>query len=926
MKQNILDDLKFRFETLQKSADEFSVKERLSSAQAIRDEITNDQELTNLCNSNLEMARERTELLSSIKLFIDKVIKDTSVDMPFYAAVNEEVKDFVKAKNDLLKLVDSELDSSLDEDTKKYLTAMPEWNTHLETLKAVKRDCSEGRFTIMLMGEYQSGKTTTIEALCDGHHIGKIGDGNATTAIPMSISYSNSGDSYVNITWKTNDELKSIISHLGGYIEGFRIEEIDNPESRRAWMEKIDSLREAREVQAENIRLLAIMSITLKYYGTKEIEECKTKEYSISDIPQLSSFPVNFDSRWSDRGASGFSINEVLFAFINKIVCCIPSSTLQELNCEVFDCPGLFHDQYDTNVTVQLMAQVNTIVFILPYHKKMGDSVIGALQKIKKDYSDVRRKLFIVQNVSRQLDNAFVDANISKVKEIFGDDIDVLCYDANLAYLGKIDRLIAGNLLTEDDRINFCKPVEVYNPINKSKTERIFKDVDEAMQYKLQGYIDIDKNDIITESGFKDLISSIRLFINNNKAYSLIFSDGINKMHNELFFLKSEIRRRHIEPYMLNTKDIKEKYDNRRSGITSFMEYAQEQFNAIFKNDEDQSLSKILTNAIHKKLFTEGFYEDVAKSIATIMYENKFELAKKAIGSKGAGLINKLSDKFKLSDKLNSAVKFDEDALNKYITPLVKNMISDKVKNKIKYWNTIVSNNEDTTFNEYFNPQMRSLELNLQNKWIELFGSDSEFRDVMNRFISIPRSITGFNLRDQANDYAIMPVNGTETISVALDSIMNTITTVTLGITAAITTLIVAGTSNPVGWVIIIAAGLGAIIIPTAGKQKLKEEFLNEMEKEIINSFKEKNFDEIIHDKLVKTSVSGYLNNYLTQLEKQKDNMSIIIDNEREVALNTPNNEREGNCFNAVASIDLINARLKGYSNFKKAHSTDEHD
>lgn len=239
MKQNILDDLKFRFETLQKSADEFSVKERLSSAQAIRDEITNDQELTNLCNSNLEMARERTELLSSIKLFIDKVIKDTSVDMPFYAAVNEEVKDFVKAKNDLLKLVDSELDSSLDEDTKKYLTAMPEWNTHLETLKAVKRDCSEGRFTIMLMGEYQSGKTTTIEALCDGHHIGKIGDGNATTAIPMSISYSNSGDSYVNITWKTNDELKSIISHLGGYIEGFRIEEIDNPESRRAWMELI---------------------------------------------------------------------------------------------------------------------------------------------------------------------------------------------------------------------------------------------------------------------------------------------------------------------------------------------------------------------------------------------------------------------------------------------------------------------------------------------------------------------------------------------------------------------------------------------------------------------------------------------------------------------------------------------------------------
>lgn len=926
MPQKIIEDLKLRFETLNQSSELFSVKERLTSAQTIRDEITNDQELTNLCTSNLEMARERTELLSSIKLFIDKVIKETSVDAPFYAADNEEVKDFVEAKNDLLKLVDSELDSSLDEDTKKYLTAMPEWKTHLETLKAVKRDCSEGRFTIMLMGEYQSGKTTTIDALCDGHHIGKIGNGIATTAIPMSISYSNSQDSYVNISWKTNDELKSIISHLGGYIEGFSIEEIDKPESRRAWMEKIDSLREAREFQAENNKLLAIMSITLKYYGTKEIEECKTKGYSISDVPQLSSFPVNFVSRWSNRGASGFSIDEVLFAFINQIVCCIPSSTLQELNCEVFDCPGLFHDQYDTNVTVQLMAQVNTIVFILPYHKKMGELVSGALKKIKNDFSDVRRKLFIVQNVSRQLDNAFVGENISEVKKIFDEDKDVLCYDANLAYLGKVDRLIAEDLLTEDDRNNFCKPVLVYDLIRRIQRERRFNTVDEAMQYKLKGYIDIDKNDIITESGFEDLIKSLRLFIKNNKAYSLIFSDGINKMYNELFFLKSEIRRRHIDPYMLNTEDITQKYNNRRLGITSFMEYAQEQFNAIFKNDEDQSLSKKLTNAIHKKLFTEGFYEDVAKSIATIMYENKFELAKKAIGSKGAGLINKLSDKFKLSDKLNSAVKFDEDALNKFITPLVKNKIRDQVENKIKYWNTIVSNNEDTTFNEYFNPQMRSLELNLQNKWLELFGSDSEFRDVMNRFISIPRSITGFNLRDQANDYAIMPVNGTETISVALEGLMQTIATVILGITTAITALIVAGTSNPVGWVIMISAGIGTILIPTAGKQKLKEEFLNAMEEKIIKSFKDNQFDEIIHNKLVKTSVSGYLNNYLTQLEKQKDNMSIIIDNEEEVALNTPNNEREGNCFNAVASIDLINARLKGYSNFKKAHSIDEHD
>ena len=48
MPQTIFENLNFRFDTLRKSADLFQVKDRLTMAQTIRNEISNDSELDEL--------------------------------------------------------------------------------------------------------------------------------------------------------------------------------------------------------------------------------------------------------------------------------------------------------------------------------------------------------------------------------------------------------------------------------------------------------------------------------------------------------------------------------------------------------------------------------------------------------------------------------------------------------------------------------------------------------------------------------------------------------------------------------------------------------------------------------------------------------------------------------------------------------------
>lgn len=69
----------------------------------------------------------------------------------------------------------------------------------MTTLCKIAARSKDSDYKVLLMGGYQSGKTTLVDAII-GKHIGAIGDGNTTSAVPIAISYGNSVS--VSLQWK----------------------------------------------------------------------------------------------------------------------------------------------------------------------------------------------------------------------------------------------------------------------------------------------------------------------------------------------------------------------------------------------------------------------------------------------------------------------------------------------------------------------------------------------------------------------------------------------------------------------------------------------------------------------------------------------------------------------------------------------------
>ena len=280
-----LKELEEKFLILKKAAEHLSVNEQLTTASVIRDAIVSDNTISEACTADCAVAERRERILDEIKLFIDSTIDEKNSNREYL--INREghaiVTDFSMAKKVLGELATSELEQSVLNKAEylKLLSEIKEHKKHLDTLKRVESDCKYGRYKVLLMGEFQSGKTTTLDALCDGRHIGAIGGGTATTAVPVSVSYAEQ-ESMV-IRWRSKDLLLEVVfAELKLYIEDFCVDNfnIDNLEERKTLLEQIEKIRSCENIKVDDAKILSLASMVLNFYGTKSLVEERAKEYS----------------------------------------------------------------------------------------------------------------------------------------------------------------------------------------------------------------------------------------------------------------------------------------------------------------------------------------------------------------------------------------------------------------------------------------------------------------------------------------------------------------------------------------------------------------------------------------------------------------------------------------------------------------------
>ena len=879
----------------------FPVKERLKMAATIRDAILNDTQLAESCDSNIEVAEMRRDILERVKSFIDATIKDILDDNPkFPNNKNLLVENYSESLKELSDIVIEELSSPIwNDDNSNFMSALPEWNSHREILHTIEEHCTKNRYTVLLMGEYQTGKTTTLDALCEGRHIGKIGAGSATSAVPVSVSYCEK--EYINVWRKSDKDLKRILSclneHLEGFLENF---ELKDANSRAHWLEELEKFRQSKECP-KDVRQLAVCSFILKYYDAPMLDKIISDIKLVSDASKYTYFPEQIDDRWSKDGISAFGMHETVFVFISHLDCYIDSPTLKRIGCTLIDCPGLFHNKYDTEVTTQIMSKVHAILYLLPYEKGIGEDVCESLYKIQSDFRDVHRKLFIANNLSSKKDNLFLEDNINEVKRLFGEDKHVTCYDAHLAYLGMFKQSLEAGLLKTDDVTHFCRPVK---RLTITRTIQIIKfaDFNDAWKYHTRGYdVEIDSDEFIKASQINQLIDDLRSFIEANEAYTVIFSDGINKMQEGLMKVRNVLHSKFVEPYCLGSDELIRVWQERLAKVKEFDKKAEDiiKKHLFATRNNIDALSSRLSDDVYGKLFTESIYDELSKRIAATIYENKYTV-------------------FKLLRK--------EEELKKFISPLIEEDIASIVESRLNYWNSIMSNGSDTSFKDIFEPEMELLEGRLLREWEQIYSEDKSFFNRMTDFLNIPRDSAGFSIKCTEKQSASVSIKAKDIMPELLAEVAVIASSIAMAIASYICFLIscvIASTpslANPVGFFVAMIVLLGGgVVTLSKGPEAIKNEFVKRISKKIREELNKQGIA-LKFKKMITSEINRRLESFGEKLHVDFEK----LDNERDLATSRSDEVIEDACFTSSQIIANINSQLKLYKYFKDKYV--EHD
>lgn len=904
-----LDDAREKLELLQNHSTDLNIRTILESAAILRNNICNDPVITDCSNSCGNILDQRKQLLDDIQTYQQDVIQQSirlEISTDPSSAV---VADFDKAKISLSRMIEEELEANLFSETEEphLFNNIEQCKTHLTTLHQVNDNCLHNRYKVLIMGDFQSGKSTTLDALCDGRHISAIGDGTATSAVLVSATYGEKES--MNIVWRNKEQFKPIFHHIIQYLPDFGWDtfDLDDKEARTCLAAKIDDFRRSENcpsISEGDAKFLMLAAFVLHFYNTAELKRKKASLQSISDISNITRFPKDGESKWKKSGMANFCINDTIFIFIERVDCHVRSNTLKDLNCTVIDSPGLFNSSYDTMVTEAAMIDAHAIIYILPYQKGIGQDVCKSLFTIRDNYKDVHTKLFVVNNLQLTRNNAFYDSNCEQIRAMFGADKDIYPYDAKLSYLAQLQKSYGNGALSNMDYSHLMQVV--IKSFKGEKTTIKFNLFNEAWNHQIHEYVPLFVNagdsheKLLDTSGFSDMIIGLKRFITLNKAHAVILSDGVNLMTEELESIKDSLYRLYIEPYCSSSEILGALWSSRIEKAEDFQAYMLNLVRKeLFQDNGQGVLCKRISDEEGAKLFTSSFYHDLATEISSVLYEHKTEL-----------LATKLLFK---SNKELFKQRFTELAM-----PWIRKTITEIIWGKINYLLNLIQSRQDTTMDGLFVPVMDKVEEKLKGKWQSLYGDDKSVR--MENYMALPKHLSVLEKADMnQNTYTPNALSSNWVDLTLLAGLVADISSVVASIAAMISGWIIAILCDPtlVTAFLAMALGLGGLVAIAMAPDAIRRKFINILSKEIQPKLeKTNNFNTIIH-KLMETALNKYVDSLSVNIQKMK--------NERDWAL-IPNSNQESLCFRAVETILKINSQIITYEEYKQKNIREKVD
>ena len=281
-------------------------------------------------------------------------------------------------------------------------------------IEAARRRLQEDQFEIVLVGEFQGGKSTTFNNLCDGREIsprGKGGGGLKTSGcIVRAVNLSDPDESeHANVRWRSPAELlmgfdavlrlkirADKLDAQKGIDDEMPVNLLDN--FNPATKQGRAAIHSAAKVEIKEwesnrvnydpddlglIELVRFALIVAEFYDHPAIRAARAQNrYPISEIHRFVTFPETWQTRWENWTASAFNPGELLFAFVAQVDCHLHSPNLGRLGCAVTDCPGLFASSWDTTVAREAILRADAVLYLITGDRQLSQSDLKAIRSL----------------------------------------------------------------------------------------------------------------------------------------------------------------------------------------------------------------------------------------------------------------------------------------------------------------------------------------------------------------------------------------------------------------------------------------------------------------------------------------------------------------------------------------------------------------
>ena len=534
-------------------------------------------------------------------------------------------------------------------------------------LKATARKCKEDQFEIALVGEFQGGKSTTFNALCDGRDIsprGLAGGGIKTSAAVISaqnISDDSTKDGlkeWAEVTFKTpsalsfglydclrgalleNKEFKELVGKSDeAYVEemmtdvGFSsIVDLTDSRQRECIVKSLHKLWKRWEenkgaVSDDELDLLRIATLQLRYFDTPEYRELITKTVlPIVSFQKLVAFPKDWNVRWMQGESAAFSLEECAFVFIESVLVRLHSHNLERLGCRVTDCPGLFANAYDTAVAKRTISNADGVWYLLNGEKQIGEKDIKILRAIKS--LQMLEKVNATCNLKGPHEQKIAEI-LPQTKAILkniGVDIEVFPYNARLAFLATQGDLLLdrSNLFSEYDRA--CMVVDAKEKNHNADPKAMWtKMVRRAgSNTELEEVENVDAHDsesvalVRKESFLDDILGTVERSVVAKKSRSILIDKGSARAAKALVEYEGTLKA--VEDAALAKEDEwKRKVEAATQQLNEFIDRAKKALERSALSSAKDSLADQMARELIQTAIDDTFLDDITASTIVVL-------------------------------------------------------------------------------------------------------------------------------------------------------------------------------------------------------------------------------------------------------------------------------------------------------------------